>query len=45
MVPGELTGALSAQWSAPVGPEDDPEFIDALERLIRGDGNGTYPGQ
>ncbi len=45
MVPGELTGALPAQWSAPVGPEDDPEFIDALERLIRGDGNGTYPGQ
>jgi hypothetical protein len=45
MVPGEPAGAPPAQWSAPVGPDDDPEFIDALERLIRGDGDGTYPGR
>jgi hypothetical protein len=45
MVPGELADAPPAQWPAPVGPDDDPEFIDALERLIRGDGDGTYPGR
>src|SRR5215472_1257272 len=44
MVPGEMAGAVPSQWSAPLGPDDDPEFIDALERLIRGDGDGTYPG-
>jgi hypothetical protein len=44
MVPGELAGAPPAQWPGPVGPDDDPEFIDALERLIRGDGDGTCPG-
>jgi hypothetical protein len=38
MVPGEPPGALSSQWPPAVGPDDDPEFIDALERLIRGDG-------
>ena len=31
-------GSLSAQFAPPLGPDDDPEFIDALERLIRGDG-------
>ena len=41
VVAGDLTGALPAQ--PPVGPDDDPEFIDALERLIRG-GDDTYPG-
>jgi len=40
MVPGEPPGALSSQWPPPVGPDDDPEFIDALERLIRGDSGG-----
>jgi len=25
---------------APTGPEDDPEFISALERLIRGEDSG-----
>lgn len=34
---------LSSQWPAPAGPDDDPEFIDALERLIRGDGDDTFP--
>lgn len=34
----ELAGALSAH-RPPVGPDDDPEFINALERLIRGDNN------
>ena len=38
MVAGDLPGAPSSRWSPPVGPDDDPEFIDALERLIRGDG-------
>jgi hypothetical protein len=37
VVPADLAGALPARWPAPVGPDDDPEFIDALERLIRGD--------
>src|SRR5215467_6014135 len=43
----DLSGPLSAQFAPPVGPDDDPEFIDALERLIRGDGSwggGPYPG-
>ena len=43
--PGDAAGPLSSQWPAPAGPDDDPEFIDALERLIRGDGDGTYPGR
>jgi hypothetical protein len=43
LVPGDPAGPLSAQWPAPTGPDDDPEFIDALERLIRGDGDG--PGR
>jgi hypothetical protein len=38
MVPGELAGPPSSQWPPPAGPDDDPEFIDALGRLIRGDG-------
>jgi hypothetical protein len=42
LVPGDA-GTLSSQWPAPAGPDDDPEFIDALERLIRGDGDGTFP--
>jgi hypothetical protein len=42
VVHGELTGALPVQWP-PVGPDDDPEFIEALERLIRGHGGDTYP--
>ena len=43
--PGDAAGPLSSQWPAPAGPDDDPEFIDALERLIRGDGDGddTFP--
>src|SRR5215472_7292294 len=41
LVPGEAAGTPSPQWPAPAGPDDDPEFIDALERLIRGDGDGT----
>ncbi len=36
LVEDELAGALSAH-RPPVGPDDDPEFINALERLIRGD--------
>jgi hypothetical protein len=40
--PVDQAGAASPQWPSPVGPDDDPEFIDALERLIRGD-DGTYP--
>jgi hypothetical protein len=40
MVPGELGGPPSSQWPPPVGPDDDPEFIDALGRLIHGDGDG-----
>jgi hypothetical protein len=40
--PVDQPGAPSSQWPAPAGPDDDPEFIDALERLIRGD-DGTYP--
>jgi hypothetical protein len=47
VTPRDLAGPLSAQVGAPVGPDDDPEFIDALERLIRGDGSyddGPYPG-
>ena len=38
VVHGELHGTLAAQ--PPVGPDDDPEFINALERLIHG-GNDT----
>jgi hypothetical protein len=40
LVPGEPTWALSPPWPPPAGPDDDPEFIDALERLIRGGGDG-----
>jgi hypothetical protein len=36
-------GRLPAQFAPPQGPDDDPEFIDALERLIRGDGGDIYP--
>ena len=36
--PSDQPGPLSAQFAPPLGPDDDPEFIDALERLIRGDG-------
>jgi hypothetical protein len=39
LVPGDLASTLSSQWPAPVGPDDDPAFIDALERLIRGGGD------
>lgn len=28
--------------SQPTGPDDDPEFISALERLIRGDEDPDY---
>jgi hypothetical protein len=34
----DQVGPLSARFAPPLGPDDDPEFIDALERLIRGDG-------
>ena len=40
--PAGQAGAPSPQSPSPAGPDDDPEFIDALERLIRGD-EGTYP--
>jgi hypothetical protein len=30
------------RWQ-PAGPEDDPEFISALERLIRGQDHGDEP--
>jgi|SRR5215472_9256383 len=43
VVSSDPAGALSSRWPAPTGPDDDPEFIDALERLIRGGGD-TYPG-
>ena len=43
VTPRDLSGPLSGQFAPPVGPDDDPEFIDALERLIRGDGDDTYP--
>jgi hypothetical protein len=42
LAPVDQAGGPSPQWPGPAGPDDDPEFIDALERLIRGD-NGTYP--
>jgi|SRR5260370_15705573 hypothetical protein len=43
VTPRDLAGPLSAQFAPPMGPDDDPEFIDALERLIRGDG-GYHDG-
>jgi hypothetical protein len=33
-----LTGPGAPGGGQPAGPEDDPEFISALERLIRGEG-------
>jgi hypothetical protein len=33
---------MSPPWSAPIGPDDDPEFLDALDRLIRGQDDGGY---
>jgi hypothetical protein len=33
--------AMSSRWPPPIGPDDDPEFIDALERLIRGGRDDT----
>ena len=43
VTPRDLSGPLIAPFAAPMGPDDDPEFIDALERLIRGDGDDIYP--
>ena len=43
ITPRDLSGPLSARFAPPMGPDDDPEFIDALERLIRGDGDDIYP--
>jgi hypothetical protein len=43
MVWGEESGPMTPPWSAPIGPDDDPEFIDALDRLIRGKDDGDYP--
>lgn len=40
---GDETGPMAAPWSAPIGPDDDPDFIDALDRLIRGENDGGYP--
>jgi hypothetical protein len=38
---GPAPGQAGAQGSGPpTGPDDDPEFISALERLIRGEGPG-----
>jgi hypothetical protein len=41
-VPGDPAGTLPSQWPRPAGPDDDPAFIDALERLIRGE-DDTFP--
>lgn len=38
LVPADQAGPRSPYWTGPTGPDDDPEFIDALARLIRGDG-------
>jgi hypothetical protein len=38
LVPADQAGPRSPYWTRPTGPDDDPEFIDALARLIRGDG-------
>lgn len=43
VTPSGQAGPLSAQFAPPLGPDDDPEFIDALERLIRGDGGYDRP--
>jgi hypothetical protein len=33
--------AVSADWASPRGPDDDPEFLAELDRVIRGeDGRG-----
>jgi hypothetical protein len=37
LVPADQAGPRSTHWTGPTGPDDDPEFIDALARLIRGD--------
>jgi hypothetical protein len=37
LVPADQAGQRSPHWTGPTGPDDDPEFIDALARLIRGD--------
>ena len=37
LVPADQAGPQSPYWTGPTGPDDDPEFIDALARLIRGD--------
>ena len=29
----------AADWLAPRGPDDDPEFLAELDRVIRGDGD------
>jgi len=31
-----------AEWAIPTGPDDDPEFLQELDRVIRGDQD---PGQ
>ena len=37
-----LAGApVSEEWSAPRGPDDDPDFLGELDRIIRG---GQEPG-
>ena|SRR6266700_2430790 len=48
--PGELADLLAQSHagtgvtaSRPTGPDDDPEFIRALERLIRGGEDGERP--
>ena len=37
LVPADQAGPRSPHWTGPTGPDDDPEFIDALARLIRGE--------
>ena len=37
LVPADQAAPRSPHWTGPTGPDDDPEFIDALARLIRGD--------
>lgn len=40
LVPPGRQAAAPADWMIPRGPDDDPDFLAALDRAIRGDG---YP--
>ena len=43
LVPGEQGGPARAQAPGFVGPDDDPEFISSLQRLIHGGNEDTQP--